>query len=205
MFTRILVITNFLVLSLGLIAQNEPTSRSNYSWNENSRLISVGIGAPAYFAYYKIYTDRSAITSTLSNPITESVVYLKNEIALGKLGFGISLCRSVLKFDYQDQYFNGANSLNIKETVYSVNARFNHHFLMSKAFDPYIGAGVGLRIVNYNVDSTLLLTYNTKPIGIEVSVGFRYLIASRVGLYAECGFGRSLFQCGLTVNLGRKT
>lgn len=192
-----------ILFSCNLRAQTQSIekSASSSSWSNNYKLITIGVGSPAYFGHYKIYNNSSSSTGTISNAATKSVFYVKNEIASGRLGYGISFGRSVMSFDYEDQYFYGANALHLIETVYAFNARFNHHFLKDKIVDPYIGGGIGLKIVNYNIKDIILQTYNKIPIGIEASIGIRYLMSSRIGYYFEFGFGRSLFQGGLTANI----
>lgn len=199
------LILGFLLRVFFLSAQDQPKNYTkNSSWNDNSSLISIGTGTQVFFAYYKLYTSDFVPSYTVSNVKTQSVFYGKYEISRGRFGFGISLCRSVLNFNVTEPHGASTYTYNLNEIVYAGIIRVNYHFFMNRALDAYVGLGAGFRGVNYTADSTSLANYYSRPLAGEATVGVRYLFASRFDLYAECGFGRALFQAGITVNVGGK-
>ncbi len=91
-----------------------------------------------------------------------------------------------------------------------VGLRGSFSLELTRNFDLYAGGYIG-----YTAATTEVIEgdtfFNTNLLGLNVGgerlaafIGARYLIDNRFGFYGELGYGLSLVNVGLSVNLGRK-
>ena len=94
--------------------------------------------------------------------------------------------------------------------AYSVLVRYNHHFGTdldgAHVLDPYIGFGLGYRwcTVDQRHNSNFVesrLTFPNFPVGIEGTLGLRYMPIPYLGIQGEIGFGKALAQIGVVVGI----
>lgn len=168
-------------------------------------MLSIGYG---YVASIPLLIDINPSpdnrTYTLISERTNYGAHAKGEYSYGHLGLGVSLNRSSmnLTYVYASPTGNIKDTVDLLEIVQNINCRVNYHFLKERFLDPYIGFGAGLSIVNARTKANNIPIENDIPIGFEATVGLRFLIMSRVGIYAEYGFGRTLYQGGISINFG---
>lgn len=172
-------------------------------------MLSFGFGAPVTDAFY---LDRekinAATTSTFSANKEYLVIHIKAELALAS-HIGVAVCVNRSVNEYTESYYvttNGNKTLVndlLTLKVLTVNLRCNYHFLTSRILDPYIGIGAGLKKIDLNASVGNVAVFEArKPFGFEATAGLRILVASKVGIYAEAGIGRSFYQGGITINFG---
>ncbi|MEY4876104.1 MAG: hypothetical protein RL708_1253 [Bacteroidota bacterium] len=143
------------------------------AFNQNKIYVSAGYGAPWL----------GSLASTVVGPI-----YGKFEYAItNSIGIGLNLA-----------YATNNNPTN-KISTFSALGRFNFHALpKSEIADLYMGLGMGYRYFKENNQYTDLRDY---PIGMDLTLGFRILIANNMGIFGEIGLAKSPFQIGLSVRL----
>ena len=83
----------------------------------------------------------------------------------------------------------------------------SYHIPAGSRFDPYASLMLGYNHASQKITTTSL--YPGKPISdnkpqpggpfVGISVGARFFLNERVGIYAEAGIGFVLFQAGLTI------
>lgn len=85
-------------------------------------------------------------------------------------------------------------------------ARANFHFATSRNNDPYFGLGLGYEFFMMKMTSEdPLVTERTAnrplPFSLEAVIGWRTYIADYTAIYFEAGYGKMLFNIGLTMRL----
>ncbi|MDZ4666159.1 MAG: hypothetical protein SGJ15_14875 [Bacteroidota bacterium] len=196
------IVVTLICLKVNGQSSDEKKRKHKGSWNSESKLLSIGIGSPVFLALYPFNKNESAETSTITNIVSVYGQHLKGELAMQHWGFGISVNRSYLYFDRQYQRNNVMESYQIVEKIVNVNLRANYHILKDRIIDPYVGVGAGLRVSKHWYDGDYYPTKDKLPIGVEATIGLRCLVLGRVGIYGECGVGRTLYQGGLSFNFG---
>ena len=173
---------------------------------QGKSMVSVGHGAVTFMGAIKRsfdpYTD---LSYTSLGPL-----YLKYEYAISdNIGFGLNFAYAENDFTYR---YNSLDPDGIERTysestsrsTYSVLARFNFHMGDSPKFDPYVGFGVGYRDANWEISSnnpfgTSGVSFKSlMPFGFEITAGARYFFVDNLGIYAEVGGAKSVFQGGIT-------
>lgn len=111
-------------------------------------------------------------------------------------------------------YTSSTNSTDIfdlrwRDNLIIVGVRGSYNIEVAKNLDVYGGAFVG-----YTIASSVLLEgewpLNTSLLGLNVGqqriaafAGARYLMDNKFGLFGEVGYGISIVNVGITLNLGR--
>jgi opacity protein-like surface antigen len=181
------------------------------SWSHEHILVSAGKGY-SYVNPFLFYAEKPSTvhTTTLSDFSENKIYHIKGELAISvHLGVVLSMSKSEFSFNSTYSYASSPNSVVYKTEKVQlgatvINLRVNYHFLDASIIDPYIGLGSGLRVIYTDVSEEIYTVQNrTLPVGFEATLGMRILIASKIGVYAEAGLGRSLFQTGISINLGK--
>lgn len=90
-------------------------------------------------------------------------------------------------------------------TSMSFLARLNIHFGDNEKFDPFWGVGMGYRTGTYVYDDNDPTYDNSDrlksliPFGFETTVGARFYFNDFIGLYAETGLAKAVFQGGISL------
>lgn len=135
--------------------------------------------------------------------------YLKGErVYKNGLSFGVNFAFFQLRQSGQIDRFNEFNEqVRGKYTynTFSVLLRANYHINGLGKFVPYIGLGIGYRyaaiLYSDNWSETVDYTYANNPhfpLGLETTLGFRYYIDDRWGVYSEVGLAKSILQGGVS-------
>lgn len=167
-------------------------------------VISVGIGDPAIIYInnfinngYKFNGNEKAVPQT--NPLYAKIEYR----FLHHIGIGINVSYD----DYEAQ--QAAPSSTTYTSIYKAHTligdiRLNKHFhFIKKRLDFYIGAGLGYEIQSViNIINTKSLPkVDGNSVAFELTLGGRFYITKRVGIYIEGGIARSILQGGLAVRI----
>ncbi len=173
---------------------------------EGTHTISAGYGGVTLMSAI----NRSFESYTDVNYSSLGPVYFKYEYGISdNIGLGLSFAYADNEwaYIYQSTDMNG-NPATYTETTtrntYSVLARFNFHMGDSEKFDPYIGFGVGYRDANWDISSNSpsgnsgVSFKSFMPFGFELTAGARYFFIPNLGVYAEVGAAKSIFQGGIT-------
>ena len=82
-------------------------------------------------------------------------------------------------------------------TITGFGVRFNRHFSTSNTFDPYIGATLGLAVMNVEVNvldsgGAVIESASESDSGILSGIvfGMRYFFTNNIGIHLELGFTR---------------
>jgi opacity protein-like surface antigen len=206
MKTRLLFSASLVAL---LSLASMPSMLRAQSFVEGSHQLSVGHGAVTFLSNlnrsFDLYQD---VGYSGLGPL-----YFKYEYAVtDKIGMGVNFAYAENEWSYRysttDE--NGNTTFydeTTKRDTYSILARMNFHFGNSERFDPYFGFGVGYRDANWRMSSTGpdggsgVVLKSLMPFGMEFTLGGRYYFAKNIGLYAEVGAAKSVFQGGLVVKL----
>lgn len=177
-------------------------------WRQNQHIISIGMG----FANYDVTKFRgpAGTTSdyTLSSVQGSIPIHSKFDFYLRKhFGLGATLNYSSFNYNYTRNilYYNKISSETFAMTSYviTLNIRLNYHLFYNKIVDVYLGGGTGLRLVHSKSSSLGSPDFYSSGVfrDYELSAGVRYLALGTIGLYAEAGFGRSIVQAGISVDI----
>ena len=124
------------------------------------------------------------------------------------IGVGIQIGYSSYGGTWNDSDFFGTTyQYKYRWSTLTIMARGAYHFsVRSRKFDPYVGAGVGFAKYSYKYTSTDPSFNSTSnislgsPLAYQIFGGFRYMFNDNFGVYAEAGYGISVFNGGLTLS-----
>lgn len=162
-------------------------------------LISAGYGAPriSFGTIKYFFGDKLDFTETASGPYFFKVGYGLSQYV--ELGLNVNLSSSSATFKTGD---NNEYIANVGYTSWSALGRVNFHFLTTEQFSPYLGLSLGFRNFSFTYTDNVVPSLPSLPVGFvsgEIGIGGRYFFVPNVGLYAEIGISRTIFQGGLTV------
>ncbi|MBX2978350.1 MAG: outer membrane beta-barrel protein [Flavobacteriales bacterium] len=194
-----------LIGSTALLSALSASSAQAQAFQEGGHTVSVGHGAVTFLGNlnrtFDLYTDL--------NYKGLGPLYLKYEYGVtDRIGLGVNIAYATNEWSYRyqgtDENGNAAQYTESTErNTYSVLARFNYHFGNSDRFDPYFGFGMGYRDANWKFNSSDpnggsgVEVKSLMPFGFEFTLGARYFFTDNIGLYAEVGGAKSVFQGGL--------
>ena len=172
------------------------------AFEEGSTYISAGYGFGTFTK--SLFDSYSSGTTGYSYQGT-GPVFVKVGFGLSeKVEFGLNVAYAGAKINW-DVSSNNVGTINW--SAWSANARMNLHFGDHDKLDPYWGVGMGYRSStwkfsytdpDYDEDETVK---SAIPLGFETTFGVRYLVTDNVGVYAELGVAKAMFQVGLTAKL----
>lgn len=183
-----------------------PLALSAQAFPKGKNMLSVGHGGITFLGNLKRsfdpYTD---LTYGSLGPL-----YLKYEHAVAdNIGLGLSFAYAENSFSYRYTSLDAdgverSYKETTERTTYSILARFNFHIGDNARFDPYVGFGVGYRDADWRISSDSpngssgVNLKSVMPFGFEMTIGARYFFLENLGIYAEMGGAKSIFQGGLT-------
>jgi opacity protein-like surface antigen len=183
-------------------SMKQPLRKRSGAWEEGAKVITLGYGFPnltkTLFKIYEVYNDFEV---SGIGPIHAKFDYGLND----NIGLGASIRFSNAKVQWTDTYSDTVTyTSGFKGSVFAVLFRFNYHFATGDKIDPYVGAGLGYvgRTFSYFSDdpnSIDLSISNPIPIGMESTIGIRFLFTDNFGAYAEVGWGGSVAQAGIAL------
>ncbi len=189
------------MLVIIVMAANSNASAQAYERGDN--VISAGYGIASYTGFYSrsLSSDGySDIESSGTGP-----VYLKFSHAMSdKISLGLNFAYEQREFSYKESDDFYVSEYTYYETVegFSLNARLDWHFATSEKVDPYFGLGFGFKDSQWSYKSNNPfdddeMEQDIIPLGFETTLGLRYFVSQNVGLYAEVGVAKSIFQFGV--------
>ena len=168
--------------------------------------VSIGAGFPNlpkfFFSYLnteKNYTARGTGPFHLKYE-NRVKPWLGVGLSINHMTYSISYSQDVLDTNLGRVY---PNKINISSNNTAFNARANIHFLNpEKKNDLYLGLGIGIRTGKLIIDSEFK-AYQPKldlpslsRLGMEMTLGYRHFFDDNLGIYAELGLAKSIFQVG---------
>jgi hypothetical protein len=168
--------------------------------------VSIGAGFPNlpkfYFSYLNTEKNYSAMGTGPFHLKYENRVkpWLGLGLSINHMTYSISYSQDVLDTNLGRVY---PNKINISSNNTAFNARANIHFLNpEKKNDLYLGLGIGIRTGKLIIDSEFK-AYQPKldlpslsRLGMEMTLGYRHFFDDNLGIYAELGLAKSIFQFG---------
>ena len=165
-------------------------------FGEGYKFISIGYGFPnVSSSIFNLYESRSNYTVKGLGPMHGKFEYGITE----KIGIGISLNYVSTEVRWDD----GTYREGFDYSALAANVRINFHFLDHEKVDFYYGLGMGYNHVStsyfYTGNNTQEENFpiNLLPVGIETTIGLRYMFSPSVGAYLEMGWAKSLMQAGI--------
>ncbi len=193
------------VLLFTLAMLSNPHKVCSQAFPEGSSAIATGIGALSLIGEIsRTFDQYSGLEYSAIGPI-----YFKYEYAVqNNIGLGLNVAYTSNRWAYNvfEQNVNGTEITHAVEQIrhaYSILARMNFHFGSSESFDPFVGFGLGFRNAMWNTTTTApfeiwSLDFPTLiRLGMEVTLSMRYYFTEHIGVYAEVGAAKSIFQGGL--------
>ncbi len=182
---------------------------SAQSFEKGRVIISAGYGFPNLGkSFLKTYESKNGYKATGIGPM-----HFKGEYALSdKISLGLSVNYSSYGAEWTDttsewnsstsSYTYRTYNYSVGRTSISFNPRLNLHFATSEKLDPYWGIGFGYKMSTWKFTSDNPNYVNESapgliPVGFETTIGLRYYFTPNIGLYAETGISRSIFQGGI--------
>lgn len=172
--------------------------------------ISVGAGFPNlpkfFFNYLSTEKNYKALGTGPFHLKYENRVksWLGLGLSINHMTYSISYTQDVLDTNLGRIY---PNKINISSNNTAFNIRANIHFLnpeKQERNDFYWGIGIGFRTGQLIIDSEYK-AYTPKldlpslsRLGFESSIGYRHFFDDNLGIYAELGLAKSIFQFGFT-------
>lgn len=181
------------------IEENEDEPEFIPAYNQESTYFSLGYGFGSYYRAFRFNNDQSII----------GPLYLKIEKPVSdRFGIGFNMAYSNLKITENSGYYNGMTYEEFEEkinvNIFSILARLNWHYGNFKDFDPYMGFGMGYRMVQSRYIQKSPFNNSgfdefgiTIPFGFDFTIGARYFISPQVGVYTEFGVAQSVGQFGI--------
>jgi hypothetical protein len=165
-------------------------SRNSGSWDQESSILSFGLGFPNTAVDYSGLSGFPPIYAKYEHG------FLRDEVGLGgyvSTGFG-SVNNNYLGTNYKNNFF-----------AFSIGVLGYYHFnklIPIEKMDVYAGAGLAFRSVSYSGDDSQYTYGNdSKPLFIT-NVGIRYYVKPKLALYGEISFdGMSTVNLGVTFKL----
>lgn len=171
---------------------------------EGSSSVHAGYGignfVQSIFSLYEDTYDEYSFSST-------GPFFLKYEYGVNdKVTLGLNIAYVAAEMSYKDNNYLVGGVIPYEETVdwnsMSFLARVNFHFGSSDRLDPFWGFGFGYRTANWTYDNNDP-TYEAAddlstvfPLGFEATIGARYYFIDNLGIYAETGIAKAVFQFG---------
>jgi hypothetical protein len=198
LFVFIFIVTT--LFSNKIIAGNKEDSTAL----KRKLILSVGVGDPALIYIdnfinndYKFKSNQKIVPQI--NPIYAKIEYR----FFHHIGIGINLSYD----DYEAQQTTPSSTT--YTTTYKAHTligdlRLNKHFhFFKKRLDFYLGAGIGYEIQSIAkiITTKSLPKIRGNSIAFELTIGGRFYITKRVGIYIEGGIARSILQGGLAVRI----
>lgn len=196
-----------ILLSMGTQAQTSTYSKGDILFS----------GAYGYATPYKLvsaldFTSTQDIIGLKSSVI--SPIYGKFEYMVGnKVGLGINgallLSTHTFGFNYSIDTVQYSTNVKYSRRAMSALIRVNYHFLNSERSDFYAGIGFGMRqnftkfTVNNNDDNAIAklasrVPATILPVGMDLTIGYRFYATPQLGLFTEIGLAKSIGQIGIT-------
>lgn len=180
---------------------------------ENPHYISIGAGAPNMaVSFFNIYDTKKNFQIEGKGPY-----HFKYEYKVANfLGLGLNINNASYKVTYTDDFFDTSkgvimpNNITISNNNTAFNLRANLHFInieKNEFIDAYWGFGLGLKFGGLKVSSSYqganpsIKLPNISKIGIESTLGVRFMPIKNIGIYAEVGLAKSIIQGGITFRL----
>lgn len=161
------------------------------AFKKGSGTIAFGIGSGGGFTYYGAATTSPLLTASIETAFIDNV-------GIGTIGFGAIAGFKMASYEY---------ALNQKDNWYHIilAPRASYHFAFHHAFDPYVGASLGVSYTIYddNYNNSISSTgYNLKPFKVVggVFAGAKYNITRWFGVFLEAGLDVSRFRAGINFN-----
>jgi hypothetical protein len=213
----ILFVAALLLLSVLTNAQNKKETNGSSSGNsgkcydENTRIINIGIGLPRnYYGYtrnsYAVYHNSPAFSISYEQP-------WKQRLGPGFLGVGalFGFQTSSYKYNYYD-WGNDHYWYKHSYKNFMLTGRATYHWdgLVFEKGEVYGGVLIGIRIQTYNFttnspdpDVIHYRAYNNTYVGpaFGAFAGARYYFKPKFGVYAEVGYGISFLTGGISLKL----
>lgn len=183
---------------------------SAQAFDDGVNLVSLGFGLPASNKFEEEFNENAKFYNyNLKNYGTG---VLKYEHGLHKyFGLGLNMEFSAASVHYEYKVIQPkADTVTIsndtKSKIFGIYARLNGHFPVGNNFDLYLGAGLGYlyKLNKYtdtnNADETRIDQRKTVlNFDYQLTLGARYMIKEKVGVFAEIGRATTLCQLGLVV------
>jgi len=178
------------------------------AFESGKSFIHVGYG-------YSVFNPSSLVADSVQGVNSSNLgpINLMYEYAVGdKFGIGVDVGYSVGKLDYADSYYSYSDSLFVEgtsryeKTKLTVNLRGNVHFGNNDKFDPYLGFGIGYRMVNREWDYANPDFVSDEfealiPVSLMLRFGTRFMFTDNIGAFVEGGIGHGVFQGGIVAKL----
>ncbi len=189
-----------------LLFVNQGIGQSDFTPKHN---ISIGYGfGNLTNTLLKNYVDYQSFEYNSNGPFFGKYEYRINRL-IG-LGVNISYLSGEATFVTKDS--SGSTIKSYTNTIsrkgINIMGRANIHFSDEGKWDPYFGISFGYRLNQWKINFTdkrlgeLKLNaskfVNFFPIGIEATLGTRYMFSQNIGIYGEIGLSRAFLQVGLT-------
>jgi hypothetical protein len=181
------------------------------AFREGNLLVSAGYGFGNSGASF--FSDLNDLDNYKLRPLGPFL--LKAETAVSdKVGLGINIAylNSVATFNYRaldDNAEEHTYEARVGTNAYSILGRVNFHLGKSDDMDFYLGFGAGYRgrFTNTSDDQPtgdygFTINNNLTNVGFETTVGLRYYVKPRLGLFFEGGFAKAPLQLGLSYKFG---
>jgi hypothetical protein len=196
----------FIFLVTTLFSKNTITGNNKEDSTALKRklVLSFGVGDPALIYIddfikndYKFKSNQKVVPQI--NPLYAKIEYR----FFHHIGIGINVSYD----DYEAQQIPPSSTTYVttyKKHTLIGDIRLNKHFhFFKKRLDFYLGAGIGYEIqsVSNIIITQSLPKNNGNSMTFELTIGGRFYITKRVGIYVEGGIARSILQGGLAIRI----
>lgn len=172
--------------------------------------VSIGAGFPNLpRLLFNTYNSERDAKSTGTGPY-----HLKYEYRVSPfIGLGLSINHITYTITYNKDFldtFSGklvVNKIKISNNNTAFNFRTNFHFINpeeNEHWDVYAGIGIGFRTgkliidADYKEGAPSIELPPLNRLGLETTIGFRYMIDENLGFYFEAGAAKSIVQLGFS-------
>ena len=187
--------------------KNMSSSSTAKCFDENSRILNIGIG---FGARYYSYGNRSGYTYRATPALSLSYEQaIKQKVGPGYLGIGGYLGYQRASSKYDNYYYNNTKYYYKHSWSYAliaIRSAYHLDFLNTENAEAYFGAVIGLRFQTYSYETNSpdpnKNIYELSDSWIYPSyslfVGGRWYFKPKIALFGELGYGISYLTGGLS-------
>ena len=203
-FKKICVVAPLFFILIALFPNQVLAINKDSTALKRKLIISLGCGDPVMIYVYNWINNGYKINGNQKITPQINPVYVKVEYRIFRhMGIGVD-------FSYDDYEAKKAPpsstnyTLTYKGSNFVADVRVNRHIhLINKRLDLYFGVGLGYQIQSIDniITTRSLPKLGSNSLAFELTVGARFYITKRIGIYAEGGIARSIIQGGLAIRL----
>ena len=204
-----LAIITALFISTNSFAQQNSGSDNPVTFAKGDNVFNLGVGIGGAYSYWGDgYSETPNFILSYENGTFGNV-------GPGTISLGGLVSYKGISYDWNG---GGRNDYNYSEKwnywIIGFRSAYHWNFTTSSKFDPYVGLMLSYYVISHSFSSNdpyynqpgnpgYYYYYNNYPsyLGLSLFIGARYYLSSKIGLWAELGYGYTTLALGVNFKL----